>query len=248
MKRDIMKTIGLLGGMSWESTATYYRLINQEVRRSLGGQNSARLILHSLNFQEIEPLQRAGRWDLLGELLADASRKLEVAGSDMVLVCTNTMHKVADQIQASISIPFVHIVDVVGDCLKAHGHSKVGLLGTRFTMEDPFYRDRLKARYGIDVIVPETTPREKVHKVIYDELCKGEFQEASRDCYLQIIHDLHAQGAQSVILGCTEIGLLVRPSDTRVPLIDTTVVHSARAVALALADAPQVQHPSHASL
>ena len=229
-----MKTIGLLGGMSWESTLPYYRHINEAVRERLGGLHSARLVLYSLDFHEIEALQRQGDWAAAGTLLADAARHLESAGADFLLLCTNTMHKVADAIEAASALPLLHIADPTAAAIQAAGLQRVGLLGTRFTMEQPFYRQRLEDRHGIQVLVPDEPDRAKVHRVIYEELCRGVVSEASRQAYRQVISSLVARGAQAVILGCTEIGLLVRADDAEVPLFDTCVLHAQAAAERAL--------------
>ena len=229
-----MKTIGLLGGMSWESTLPYYRHINEAVRERLGGLHSARLVLYSLDFHEIEALQRQGDWAAAGTLLADAARHLESAGADFLLLCTNTMHKVADAIEAASALPLLHIADPTAAAIQAAGLQRVGLLGTRFTMEQPFYRQRLEDRHGIQVLVPDEPDRAEVHRVIYEELCRGVVSEASRQAYRKVISRLVARGAQAVILGCTEIGLLVRADDAEVPLFDTCVLHAQAAAERAL--------------
>ena len=229
-----MKTIGLLGGMSWESTLPYYRHINEAVRERLGGLHSARLVLYSLDFHEIEALQRQGDWAAAGTLLADAARHLESAGADFLLLCTNTMHKVADAIEAASALPLLHIADPTAAAIQAAGLQRVGLLGTRFTMEQLFYRQRLEDRHGIQVLVPDEPDRAEVHRVIYEELCRGVVSEASRQAYRQVISRLVARGAQAVILGCTEIGLLVRADDAEVPLFDTCVLHAQAAAERAL--------------
>jgi len=229
-----MKTIGLLGGMSWESTLPYYRHINEAVRERLGGLHSARLVLYSLDFHEIEALQRQGDWAAAGTLLADAARRLESAGADFLLLCTNTMHKVAPAIEAASALPLLHIADPTAAAIQAAGLQRVGLLGTRFTMEQPFYRQRLEDRHGIQVLVPDEPDRAEVHRVIYEELCRGVVSEASRQAYRQVITRLVARGAQAVILGCTEIGLLVRADDAEVPLFDTCVLHAQAAAERAL--------------
>ncbi len=229
-----MKTIGLLGGMSWESTLPYYRHINEAVRERLGGLHSARLVLYSLDFHEIEALQRQGDWAAAGTLLADAARRLESAGADFLLLCTNTMHKVADAIEAASALPLLHIADPTAAAIQAAGLQRVGLLGTRFTMEQPFYRQRLEDRHGIQVLVPDEPDRAEVHRVIYEELCRGVVSEVSRQAYRQVITRLVARGAQAVILGCTEIGLLVRADDAEVPIFDTCVLHAQAAAERAL--------------
>lgn len=228
-----MKTIGLLGGMSWESTLPYYRHINEAVRERLGGLHSARLVLYSLDFHEIEALQRQGDWAAAGTLLADAARRLESAGADFLLLCTNTMHKVAPAIEAATNIPLLHIADPTAAAIRRAGLSRVGLLGTRFTMEQAFYRGRLAERHGIEVLVPEPDDRERVHRVIYEELCLGRVEDASRAAYREVMRRLFERGAQGIALGCTEIALLVAAQDASVPLFDTTAIHAA-AVEIAL--------------
>ena len=230
-----MKTIGLLGGMSWESTSTYYRLINQEINRRLGALHSAKLILFSVDFNEIEALQSSGDWRRAGEILGEGAKALERAGADFVLICTNTMHKVAPEIESGISVPLLHIADPTGSALRAAGIRRVGLLGTRFTMEEPFYREHLSRNYALDMITPPEQERDLVHRVIYDELCLGKLSDQSRDDYLGIMSRLQARGAEGVILGCTEIALLVKPADTDVRLFDTTTLHASGAVDAALA-------------
>ncbi|MCP1373307.1 aspartate/glutamate racemase family protein [Dyella lutea] len=228
-----MRTIGLLGGMSWESTVPYYRLINEAVRQRLGGLHSARLLLHSVDFAEIEALQRSGDWEAAGRQLAAAARRLEVAGAELLLIGTNTMHKVAPAVEAAIGIPLLHVGDATARAVRAADIARVGLLGTRFTMEQAFYVDRL-ASHGLEVLVPSSAEREEVHRVIYQELCAGRFEPASRARFRQVMADLVARGAQGVILGCTEIGLLVDVGDASVPLFDTTRLHALAAVELAL--------------
>jgi aspartate racemase len=232
-----MKTIGLIGGMSWESTVGYYRLINEAIRQRLGGLHSARLVLFSVDFQQIERLQQAGDWDAAGTLLADAARSLAAAGADFLVLCTNTMHKVAGAIESAVSIPLLHIADPTATAIKAAGCTRVGLLGTRFTMEQSFYRDRLRA-HGLDVLVPDEGARERVHRVIYDELCLGIVRETSRSAYRDIMRELVERGAEAIILGCTEIALLVGATDAAVPVFDTTALHAQAAVDLALASQP----------
>ncbi|HEX7985330.1 MAG TPA: aspartate/glutamate racemase family protein [Duganella sp.] len=229
-----MKTIGLIGGMSWESTVPYYRQVNETVKHHLGGLHSARVALVSVDFHDIEVLQRAGDWDAAGALRADAARALQAAGADFIVVCTNTMHKVAPAIEAAVGIPLLHIADPTAAAIKAAGHTRVGLLGTRFTMEQAFYKERLRALHGIDVIVPEPAERDLVHRVIYEELCLGKLVDDSRDEYRRIIAALVARGAQAVILGCTEISLLVSQADAAVPLFDTTALHARGAAECAL--------------
>ncbi|MFG3229222.1 aspartate/glutamate racemase family protein [Kitasatospora sp. NPDC048194] len=228
-----MRTLGLIGGMSWESTAEYYRLLNELTRDRLGGLHSARLVLHSVDFAEIERLQTAGRWEEAGSVLARAARSLEAAGADLLLICTNTMHKVADQVAAAVSVPLLHLADATAQAVRAAGVRRVGLLGTAFTMEQDFYRGRL-ASHGLEVLVPEEDARALVHRVIYEELCVGIVREESRAAYRRVIGDLVAAGAEGVILGCTEIELLVRPEDSPVPVFPTTRLHAKAAVAAAL--------------
>lgn len=230
-----MKTLGLLGGMSWESTLPYYRLINETVRERLGGLHSARLLLYSVDFAEVERLQHAGDWDAAGRLLGQAARCLRDGGAQLLVICTNTMHKVADAVEAASGLPLLHIADPTGAAIRAAGLSRIGLLGTRFTMEQEFYRQRLIERHGLDVIVPDAAGRDLVHRVIYEELCLGRIRDESRQAYREVIAGLVARGAQGVILGCTEIGLLIGSGDVEIPLFDTTALH-ARAAALAAID------------
>ncbi len=231
-----MKTIGLIGGMSWQSTIPYYRLVNEGIKARLGGLHSARLLLYSVDFHEIERLQREGDWHAAGEQMADAARRVQAAGADLLVLCTNTMHKVAPQMEAAVSIPLLHIADATGAAITAAGHRTVGLLGTRFTMEQTFYRERLQRRRGIDVVVPAAADREIVHRVIYEELCVGQLRPSSRAEYRRIIGGLVASGAQAVVLGCTEISLLITAGDAAVPLFDTTRIHARAAAERALAD------------
>ncbi len=228
-----MKTIGLLGGMSWESTQTYYRLINEGVKSRLGGLHSAKLVLYSVDFAEIEALQHQGDWPATARILSGAALSLENAGADFLMIGTNTMHKVAPEIEEAINIPLLHIADATAKVLTQDNIQRVGLLGTRFTMEQAFYRERLEAA-GIEVVTPDAPQRAEVHRVIYEELCQGEIQAPSREAYLAVINSLAEQGAQAVILGCTEIGLLIKQTDTPVPLYDTTAIHAAQAVNQAL--------------
>ena len=229
-----MKTIGLLGGMSWESTAGYYRAINQGIRNKLGGLHSAKIAMVSVDFEPIEKLQMSGDWDGTAEILIQAAKGVEAAGADFLLICTNTMHKIAPQIEQSINIPILHIADATAEKLLNQGIKTVGLLGTAFTMEHDFYKGRLSEPYGLNVLVPNDSDREIVHNVIYQELCLGEVKQASKQEYLRIIDALAEQGAEAVILGCTEIGMLVKQSDTDVMLLDTTEVHGQKAVEYAL--------------
>ena len=226
-----MKTIGLIGGMSWESTASYYRLINETIKEQLGGLHSAKLVLYSVDFQEIEELQRKGDWETAGRTLANAARSLEAAGESFLVVCANTMHKVAHDIEAAVGIRLLHIADPTAIAIKKAGHSVVGLLGTRFTMEQAFYKERLLERHGLQVKVPNIEDRGAMHQIIYQELCLGIVRPGSRTEYRRIMQDLASEGAQAIILGCTEISLLVSQQDSPVPLFDTTAIH-ARAAAL----------------
>ena len=230
-----MKTIGLIGGMSWESTVPYYRQINETIKARLGGLHSAKIVLYSVDFHEIERLQHAGDWEAAGAVLAEAARSLEAAGADFLVLCTNTMHKVAPSIEAAVRIPLLHIADPTALELKRAGHSTVGLLGTRFTMEQAFYRDRLSERHGLRVIVPGPQDRETVHRIIYEELCLGVVTAESRGEYRRVMESLASQGAQAIILGCTEISLLVNQQDSAVPLFDTTAIHARAAAEMALA-------------
>ncbi|MBK9376349.1 MAG: aspartate/glutamate racemase family protein [Holophagales bacterium] len=232
-----MKTIGLIGGMSWESTVPYYREINEHVRLRRGGLHSARVALYSVDFADIEPLQRTDLWDEAGEALARAGRAVEAAGADFIVLCTNTMHKVAPAIEAAVSIPLLHIADPTAEAVKRAGIRTIGLLGTRFTMEQDFYRERLQRRHGLEVIVPAAQGRDVVHRVIYEELCRGVVTEESRAQYREVIAGLVRKGAGGVILGCTEIAMLVSASDSSVPVFDTTRLHAAAAVDFALAEA-----------
>jgi aspartate racemase len=231
-----VKTIGLIGGMSWESTVPYYREINERVKARLGGLHSARVVLYSVDFHDVERLQHRGEWDAAGALLADAARALERAGAELLVLCTNTMHKVAPAIESAVALPLVHIADPTAEAIRATGVRTVGLLGTRFTMEQAFYRQRLQERHGLDVLVPEADDRGMVHRIIYDELCLGRTLDASRDEYRRIMAALVARGAQAIILGCTEITLLVGAADATVPLFDTTALHARAAADLALGD------------
>jgi aspartate racemase len=226
--------MGLIGGMSWESTVPYYQTINRVVGARLGGLHSARLILYSVEFHEIEVLQHEGRWEEAGEILADAARAVRRAGADAIVLCTNTMHKVAVQIEAAVDVPLLHIADATAARVTQGGVSCVGLLGTKFTMEQDFYRGRLEARHGLQVLTPSAEQRDLVHAVIYGELCLGRVEDSSRDAYRQIVSDLVARGAQGVILGCTEIGMLLGPTDAAVPLFDTAAIHAEAAAEWAL--------------
>ncbi|MGD8753911.1 MAG: aspartate/glutamate racemase family protein [Anaerolineales bacterium] len=229
-----MKTIGLLGGMSWESTTLYYRLINEGIKKRLGGLHSAKIVMVSLDFQEIEDLQERGEWDQAGVVLSEAAQQIEAAGADTLLICTNTMHKVAPQVEKSISIPLLHIADATAQRIKANGLRRVGLLGTKFTMEQDFYYGRLVQVHGLEVITPSEEERELVHQVIFDELCLGVVRDSSRQAYLRIMENLREAGAQGIIEGCTEIVMLVKQEHTDIPLFDTTEIHAEAAVEAAL--------------
>ncbi|WP_165312942.1 aspartate/glutamate racemase family protein [Vibrio ziniensis] len=231
-----MKTIGMLGGMSWESTVSYYKAINEGVKQSLGGLHSAKIALYSVNFDEIEKLQRVGDWEQAGVVLGEAAKSIQAGGADFLLICTNTMHKVLPQIEQYIDIPVLHIADATANKLLEDGISKVGLIGTAFTMEQDFYKCRISENFGIEVIVPEHQEREVIHRVIYDELCQGQILAESREKYINIIDSLRRRGAEAVILGCTEIALLVEQEHTQVKLYDTTKIHAEQAVMLALAN------------
>ncbi len=230
-----MRMIGLIGGMSWESSAAYYRILNQGVRDRVGPTASARCLLWSFDFAEIEALQHAGDWDGLAERMVEAAQRLEAAGADVLLICTNTMHRVAPAIEAAVAVPLIHIADPTAAAIKAAGLRRVGLLGTAFTMEQDFYKGRLTEMHGLDVIVPDAADRAAVHRIIYEELVAGRIVPESREAYRAIIARLVANGAEAVILGCTEIMLLVGPEDSAVPLFDTTTLHAEAAVAAALA-------------
>ncbi len=233
-----MKTIGLIGGMSWESTVPYYQTINRAVGRRLGGLHSAKIALYSVEFDEIEKLQHAGKWEESGEILADAARAVRRAGADFIVLCTNTMHKVAPQIEAAVDVPLLHIADATAERVRAAGAGigRAGLLGTRFTMEEDFYRGRLESRHGLLVLTPPADARTVVHGVIYKELCLGTVRGDSRTAFRHIVADLVERGAEGVILGCTEIGLLLRPEDAPVPLFDTATIHAEAAAEFALRD------------
>ena len=229
-----MKTIGLLGGMSWESTQGYYKAINEGIKSKLGGLHSAQIAMYSVDFQPIETLQHEGDWEGTAEILVAASQRIEAAGADCLLICTNTMHKVAPAIEEATTIPLIHIADATARVLVDKGIQKVGLLGTGFTMEQDFYKGRLSDKFCLEVVIPEQSDRDIVHRVIYEELCLGQIKQDSNAEYVRIIADLATQGAEAVILGCTEIGLLVKQSDTDVPLVDTTMIHAQAAVEFAL--------------
>ena len=231
-----MKTIGLIGGLSWESTVSYYQGINEAIKQKLGGLNSAKILLFSVNFEEIEQMQQLGKWNEAGELLGKAAQSIQLGGADFVLICSNTMYKVADQVTAEISIPLIHIADATAEALQTNRVSRVGLLGTKYTMEEDFYASRLATKYGIEMIIPDSDQRETVHSVIYNELCRGMIKESSRAAFLDIISALKDRGADAVILGCTEIALLIKEEHTDVPLFDTTQLHVNKAVELALSE------------
>jgi aspartate racemase len=228
-----MKTIGMIGGMSWESSIEYYRLVNEEVTRQLGGLHSAQCLMYSVDFEEIERYQHQGDWERATDVMIAAAQRLERGGADFVVICTNTMHKMADEVQAAINIPLLHIVDATAQAVKSKGIEKVGLLGTRFTMEGDFYGGRLKA-HDLDVVIPDLPDREIVHRIIYQELVLGKIQTSSRDEFQRIIQTLQQNGTEGIVLGCTEIGLLIKQEDNILPVFDTTVVHALAAVDVAL--------------
>lgn len=229
-----MKVIGLIGGMSWESSAEYYRVINEEVKRHLGGLHSGRILMYSVDFHKIEELQHEGRWEEATELMIDAAKRVEKGGADFLLICTNTMHKMAPDVQKQVNIPLLHIADATGEQVKGLGIQKVGLLGTKYTMEQDFYKGRLVSQHGLDVVVPEEGDRNIIHKVIYEELCLGVILDKSKKEFSRIINDLAKQHAEGIILGCTEISLLIKQADSVLPLFDTTEIHAQKAVEFAL--------------
>jgi aspartate racemase len=229
-----MKTIGLIGGMSWESSLEYYRILNLTVKEKLGGFHSSKSVMYSVNFEEVEKLQHKGEWSELTDLMINAAQRLEKAGADCVVICTNTMHKMAAEVESNISIPLIHIVDVTAEEIQKKGQKKVGLLGTRFTMEQEFYKGRLIHKHGIDVIIPDEGQRKIVHNILYDELVQGEINESSKNRFKDIIASLESRGAEGIILGCTEIPLLVKQKDYDIPLYDTTTIHARAAVEWAL--------------
>ena len=229
-----MKTIGMIGGMSWESSIEYYRIVNETVKKKLGGLHSAKCLMYSVDFAEIETLQSEGRWDEATQAMIEAARHVEAGGADFLIICTNTMHKMADDVESAIGIPLLHIADATAEAIKAMGLSKIGLLGTKFTMEEDFYGGRLVEKHGLDVLIPEAEDRKIIHRVIYNELVLGQIKSESREQYKKIIEKLISAGAQGIILGCTEIGLLVKGEDSRVPLFDTTYIHAVAAVEYAL--------------
>ncbi len=229
-----MKTIGLIGGMSWESSSEYYRIVNETVRDRLGGHHSGKSVMYSVDFAEIEELQHAGRWEDAAKLMIEAARQVENGGADFVVLCTNTMHKCAGDVQKNIAIPLLHIADATAEKIRSQDITKIGLLGTRFTMEEDFYRGRLVHTHGLEVMIPAVHERELVHRVIYDELCFGRIEDSSKHEYVGIIENLVKNGAEGIILGCTEIGLLISEKDSAVPLFDTTRIHAEAAVDYAL--------------
>ena len=230
-----MKVLGLLGGMSWESTIPYYRMINEQVKTQLGGLHSAKIVLYSVDFHEVEQLQHRGDWEGAGRLLAQAATALRAAGAEAIAICTNTMHKVADVVEQASGLPLIHIADATAQQVRQQNIRRVGRLGTRFTMEQDFYRGRLQDKFGIEVVTPVAADRDSVHRIIYEELCLGHIHVASREEYRRIISDLEQQGAQGIIFGCTEIGLLVGPQDASVPVFDTTAIHARAAAEYILA-------------
>ena len=231
-----MKTIGLIGGMSWESTAEYYRIINEAIRERLGGSHSAKIVMYSVDFEEVRELHRAGNWDEATSLMIDAAKRVERGGADFVLICTNTMHKMAEEVAASINIPLLHIADVTAEKIIPFGFKKLGLLGSTFTMEEDFYKGRLKEKYGLDVVIPNEADRQAVDNIIFAELCLGERKVPSREQIKAIMKKLIDNGAQGIILGCTELPLLLKQEDCSVPLFDTTAIHAKAAVDYALRD------------
>lgn len=231
-----MKVIGMIGGMSWESTLDYYRLINAGVKARLGGLSSARIIMYSVNFGELEPLMGPGRWDEIALTLSEAAKRLEAGGADFFLICTNTMHIAAPQVEAAVSIPLVHIADSCGRAVSAAGLKRVGLLGTRFTMEEPFLKDRLASDFDLEILTPDAEARLEINRIIFEELCLGRIQEDSKRTLVRVGEDLIAAGAEGVILGCTELQMLLKPADVPVDLFDTTALHAEEAVCLALGE------------
>jgi len=225
-----MKTIGLIGGMSWESTQEYYRIINETVKETLGGFHSAKIIMYSVDFEEIEKLQHQGKWGELTELMIDIAKRIEKSGADFVLICANTMHKMADEVQKNIKIPLLNVIDLTAEKIREKGLKKIGLLGTKFTMEEDFYKRRLTEKYGFDVIIPTEGERRIIHDVIFNELCLGEIKQSSKEQFKKIIENLVARGAGGIILGCTEIPLLVKQEDFEVSLFDTMMIHAKSAV------------------
>jgi len=229
-----MKTIGLIGGMSWESSLEYYRIINETVKEKLGGFHSAKCLMYSVDFAEVEKLQRQGKWDEATALMIDAAQRVKKGGADFVVICTNTMHKMAEEVQSSINIPLLHLADVTAERIKAQGLKKVGLLGTKFTMEEDFYKGRLIKKHGLEVMIPDDEEREVINNILYNELCMGEIKKISKDKFKKIIDNLVLKGAEGIILGCTEIPLLIDKEDYEIPLFDTTRIHAEEAVEYAL--------------
>lgn len=229
-----MKTIGLIGGMSWESSLEYYRIINETVKSTLGGFHSARCVMYSVDFAEIEALQHQGEWDRAAEKMIEAAHHVENGGADFLLICANTMHRMADDVQRHISIPLLHIADVTAEAIRSQGLTSVGLLGTRYTMEEPFYKDRLVEKHNLKVLVPSAAERDIIHNVIYFELCDGQIKQSSKKSYIRIMEALVDRGAEGIILGCTEIGLFISQEDSKVPVFDTTRIHAVAAVDYAL--------------
>lgn len=223
------RTLGIIGGMSWESTQSYYRLINEGIKAKLGNLHSADLLIHSVDFAPIGELQAQGKWEELGDIMVNSGKRLQAAGAQGLLIATNTMHKVAEQVQAATNLPLIHIADATADAIKQQGLTKIALLGTQFTMTEDFYKQRLMDA-GVQVLIPNTDARAEVHRIIYDELCQGQLLASSRQYYMQVINELAAQGAEGVILGCTEIGLLINQADSPIPVFDTTAIHAAAAV------------------
>lgn len=229
-----MKTIGLIGGLSWESTVEYYRIINETVRERLGGLHSAKIVMYSLDFSKIEALQRKGDWETLAGIMTDAAKRVERGGADLLVICANLMHRPADVVEANVQIPLLHIVDATASKIKEMGLKKIGLLGTRYTMEMDFYKNRLTEKHGIEVLIPEDEDRTSVHEIIYGELCRGIIIPTSKEIYLQVIERLITRGAEGIILGCTEIPLLIKQEDANIPLFNTTQIHAETAVEIAL--------------
>lgn len=233
-----MKLIGLIGGLSWESTAEYYRILNRGAQQRLGGVHSARSLIYSFDFGEIEALQHAGKWEAASAAMVDAAQRLQRGGAEFLVICSNTMHQMAPAIEAAVTIPLLHIADPTGEAILAAGNKRIGLLGTAFTMEQPFYKARLKEKFALDVLVPDVEDGAVVHDIIYRELVKGIVRDESRERYREVIQHLVERGAEAIILGCTEIMLLVQAADSSVPLFDTTTLHAEAALALALASRP----------
>jgi aspartate racemase len=229
-----VKTIGLIGGMSWESTVDYYKILNREIKKKLGEPHSAEIIMYSVDFADIEKMQSAGEWDKLSKKMINIAQKLEKAGADMLLICANTMHQMADEVQQKINIPLLHIADAAAEKIESGGYKNVGLLGTKYTMEGSFYKNRINENYNIDVIIPEVEERDYIHQVIYQELVSGILKDDSRDNFKEIIDNLKEKGAEGIILGCTEIPLLIKDKDSSLPIFNTTELHAKKAVEIAL--------------